>query len=160
MIATIFSEILESCRFCRIFSKVDNDYILFFFTLGYFGLLLPPNNPMPSLWQMIWTALAEELCWRVLIQNELELRWKGNVPNKNPSSCPLISFIQKADFSVSKANLLISAFFALAHLFTQPLIPALLTFFPSLIFGDLWTKHRSLWLCAGMHFWYNLMFFS
>ena len=42
-------------------------------------------------------------------------------------------------------------------LFT-PLMAAL-TFFPSLAFGALWTRHRSLWLCAAVHFWYNLLFF-
>ena len=55
--------------------------------------------------------------------------------------------------------LLASALFALSHLPTHTPLMAALTFFPSLTFGALWTRHRSLWLCAAVHFWYNLLFF-
>ena len=55
--------------------------------------------------------------------------------------------------------LLTSALFALSHLPTHTPLMAALTFFPSLAFGALWTRHRSLWLCAAVHFWYNLLFF-
>ncbi len=58
------------------------------------------------------------------------------------------------------ANIAVSALFALAHAFTQAPVMAALTFIPSIGLGILWSRHRSLWLCAGMHAWFNFLFWS
>ena len=86
-------------------------------------------------------AVTEELAYRALLQRQLE----QCVPGK---------------WGLFTGGMLMtSALFALSHLPTHTPLMAALTFFPSLAFGALWTRHRSLWLCAAVHFWYNLLFF-
>lgn len=112
------------------------------FALGCAGFFFNPG-PMPPFWRLASAALAEELTWRALLQQEADLRWPGNLGASG----------------LTKGNVLISLCFVAAHAVTQPLLMAALTFFPSLALGWLWTRHGSLWLCAGLHFWYNLAFF-
>ncbi|MEW5774437.1 MAG: JDVT-CTERM system glutamic-type intramembrane protease [Thermodesulfobacteriota bacterium] len=57
------------------------------------------------------------------------------------------------------ANLLASAAFALVHLASHPPLWAGLVFLPSLCFGLAWDRHRSLLLCALLHFLYNFLLF-
>ncbi|MDE5831688.1 MAG: CPBP family intramembrane metalloprotease [Desulfovibrio sp.] len=110
--------------------------------LAFLGLLFPAR-PMPDGWSAIaWFILApflEELTWRTIIQNELA-RFLGN----------------GAFFGL--ANLLASVGFATAHFAVAPGLMSTLTFFPSLIFGGVWTKFHSTWLCGLLHLWYNFVF--
>lgn len=113
------------------------------FVLGGAGLFFSPG-PMPPLWRLACAALAEEATWRALLQREAEARWPGGFGGA----------------VLTRGNILVSLLFAAAHAVTQPVLMAVLTFFPSLVLGALWTRHGSLWLCAGLHFWYNLVFFA
>ena len=79
---------------------------------------------------------AEELTWRAIMQNELARL----LPGKGP---------------LTRANLITSLAFAAAHMLAAPKLMSLLTFFPSLCFGALWSQFRSLWLCCLLHLWYN-----
>lgn len=108
--------------------------------LGCVGLPFAPG-PMPPPWRLALAALTEELAYRALMQEQLE--------EMTPS--------RRGLFTVG--NGLASGIFALSHLPTHSPLMACLTFFPSLVFGALWTRHRSLWLCAAVHAWYNLLFF-
>lgn len=108
--------------------------------LGVAGLPFQ-GGVMPPPWRLASVAITEELAYRVLLQQQLEQMVKG----------------RRGLFTAG--CLLASVVFALSHLPTHPPIMAGLTFFPSLAFGAIWTRHRSLWLCAVLHFWYNLAFF-
>ena len=108
--------------------------------LGVAGLPFQ-GGVMPPPWRLASVAITEELAYRVLLQQQLEQMMKG----------------RRGLFTAG--CLLASVVFALSHLPTHPPIMAGLTFFPSLAFGAIWTRHRSLWLCAVLHFWYNLAFF-
>ena len=57
------------------------------------------------------------------------------------------------------ANVLTSLLFVAAHLFHNPPVWALLVFFPSLIFGYLKERHRTLLSPILMHGFYNLGFY-
>ncbi|HIW77642.1 MAG TPA: CPBP family intramembrane metalloprotease [Candidatus Bilophila faecipullorum] len=108
--------------------------------LGLAGLPFSPG-PMPPFWRLVLTAMTEETVYRALLQEQLEQMLPGR---RGP---------------LTTGALIASAIFALSHLPTHTPLMACLTFFPSLIFGVLWTRHRSLWLCAAMHCWYNVAFF-
>lgn len=108
--------------------------------LGLAGLPFSPG-PMPPFWRLVLTALTEETAYRALLQEQLEQMLPGR---RGP---------------VTAGALIASAIFALSHLPTHTPLMACLTFFPSLVFGALWTRHRSLWLCAALHCWYNVAFF-
>jgi len=62
-------------------------------------------------------------------------------------------------FGISLANILTSSLFALSHLFNQEPFWALLTFFPSLIFGYFKDRHNNLLSCISLHIFYNLGFY-
>lgn len=96
----------------------------------------PPKNPDALLW-FVCAPFVEELTWRAILQNELALYLPGGVP-------------------FSRANIISSGAFAGAHLAVNISLMSALTFFPSLLFGLLWTKFRSTILCACLHLWYNL----
>ncbi len=108
-------------------------------SLGYLGLLLPrrsfPDSPGALVW-FVLAPFAEELTWRAIMQNELARL----LPGKGP---------------LTRANLITSLAFAAAHMLAAPKLMSLLTFFPSLCFGALWSQFRSLWLCCLLHLWYN-----
>lgn len=108
--------------------------------LGAVGLPFSPG-PMPPFWRLILTAVTEEIAYRALLQEQLEQMLPGRRG------------------SLTAGTLIASGIFALSHLPTHTPIMACLTFFPSLAFGALWTRHRSLWLCAAVHCWYNMAFF-
>lgn len=107
---------------------------------GSIGFLFVPG-PMPTVWRLLFSAFAEELAFRVLLQETIEEQW--------PLRIGVLTF----------GNGVVSLLFALAHLFTQFPTQALLTFFPSLMLGILWSRHHSLFLCWGVHVLYNLIFF-
>ena len=107
--------------------------------LGCVGLLLPrrpfPGAPGALAW-FVLAPFAEEFAWRAIMQNELA----GLLPGRG---------------LLTRANLLTSLAFAGAHALAAPKLMSLLTFFPSLCFGALWSRFRSLWLCGLLHLWYN-----
>lgn len=83
--------------------------------------------------------LLEEVTWRALCQAELE-KYLGGTWGL-----------------FSHANMLTSGLFALTHGFFAPHVLSLLTFFPSLCIGLLWTRFRSTLLCALLHGYYNAL---
>ena len=149
-VAAIFAEaaedVLGSLRPERLRRAWRDGWTGLAFALGLAGLCFDPGVA-PPLWRVAFTALTEELTYRVLLQSQLERL----VPGELRLSC--------ARHTLSRGGLLASVLFALSHLAAQPPLMALLTFFPSVAFAVLWTRHRSLWLCAGLHFWYNGLFF-
>lgn len=107
---------------------------------GLTGLWLPGKSLPVLAWDIAWFFCApfvEELTWRAIVQNEICRCFPGGRP-------------------FSYANLAASALFALCHFALAPSLMAALVFFPSLVFGLLWTKFHSTWLCGIMHCWYNL----
>ncbi|MEG2140906.1 MAG: JDVT-CTERM system glutamic-type intramembrane protease [Bilophila sp.] len=112
---------------------------------GCIGLLYPPSATVPAVWRLVLSAFSEELTFRALIQEQLETTL--------PSGSPLLRRI-----GIVPANLLVSVLFALAHLPAQSVLAALSTFFPSLMFGLIWTRSRSLWLCTFLHIYYNILY--
>jgi len=114
--------------------------------LGLLGLLVPKQQDVDIL-LLLRMAFIEELVFRFLLQEQLE-------------KCNLAKLKLFEHFTISHANIFTSLLFALTHLINHSPIEALLTFFPSLIFGALWTQYRALVGCALLHFFYNLMFFS
>ncbi len=63
---------------------------------------------------------------------------------------------QPSDCLISRANLSTSILFALAHLWQHNVAHALLVFWPSLVFGHLYERYRSLAAPIAVHSWYNL----
>ncbi|WP_279062298.1 JDVT-CTERM system glutamic-type intramembrane protease [Bilophila wadsworthia] len=137
----VWREIRESLDIGRFVGSFRDRWVWLAFLLGGIGLLFPSGG-LPPLWRLAFAAMTEELAYRALLQRQLE----QCVPGKWGL--------------FTGGMLLTSALFALSHLPTHTPLMAALTFFPSLAFGALWTRHRSLWLCAAVHFWYNLLFFS
>ena len=111
------------------------------FALGIIGVFYTAAF-QPSLFRLCFAACTEELTWRTLAQNQCE-----EITDS------------KQFLGISYGNYLCSSLFAMMHLFTQAPIAALSTFFPSLIFGLIWTRFKSTWLCALLHIWYNIVFF-
>lgn len=136
----LWRDIRESLSIGRFTGSFRDRLVWLAVLLGGIGLLFPAGN-MPPLWRLASAALTEELAYRALLQRQLEQCVPG------------------AWGPFTGGMLLASALFALSHLPTHSPLMAALTFFPSLVFGSLWTRHRSLWLCAAVHFWYNLLFF-
>ncbi|MBR5883067.1 MAG: CPBP family intramembrane metalloprotease [Mailhella sp.] len=125
------------------------------FLAGVIGLFFSPQSAGLSLPALLMAALLEEAAFRALLQNYAEAwlaqKKKGEA---NEKKCPrhyLLSI-------VTPGNLAVSLLFAVVHALTQSPLMAALTFFPSLAMGILWTRHRSLWLCTGLHAWYNALF--
>lgn len=137
----VWRDIRESLGRGRFVGSFRDRWVWLAFLLGGIGLLFPSGG-LPPLWRLAFAAMTEELAYRALLQRQLE----QCVPGKWGL--------------FTGGMLLTSALFALSHLPTHTPLMAALTFFPSLAFGALWTRHRSLWLCAAVHFWYNLLFFS
>lgn len=128
-------------------------YILAALCLSPVGWFLPSSSIAPVLWWLLLTALAEEVFFRAVIQDNLgtwltklfpanaiaQERWKDRLPGT--------------------ANIITSTAFASMHLFTHPPAWALATFAPSLIYGLLWDRHKSIVLCWAIHAVYNLSYF-
>ncbi|MDF0667025.1 MAG: JDVT-CTERM system glutamic-type intramembrane protease [Nitrospira sp.] len=106
-----------------------------------------PVHPIPvvQVWSLgfvsvaVWYPLWEELLFRGLLQGELiERGWI------RPWLCGL-----------SGANISVSLFFAVFHLWSHRPIWAVLVFFPSLVFGLLRDRFGSTVPSILMHMWYN-----
>lgn len=115
--------------------------ILIAFLLGGIGHFFHPLDKT-SVPKLIWIAFMEELTWRVLIQEQLNMLMHS-----------------KKFHSVSASCIVTSALFALFHLFQQSAAMAALVFFPAMVFGMLWDAYKNPYVCIGMHFWYNFTFF-
>jgi len=120
------------------------DYLFYLFMfLGCIALLLPTPALTPALWILGTMALAEETLFRYIIQERLNKLFRYRM---------YLGII-------GPANILTSLLFVLAHIFSQPITWALATFFPSMVFGITWDRHKSLLACFCLHFFYNICFF-
>lgn len=81
--------------------------------------------------------IVEELIFRGILQPWIAQQWPHTV------------------FTLSVANLITSCIFALLHLFTHPILWALATFFPSLIFGYSLERHKTILAPILLHISYN-----
>lgn len=133
--------ILRSLGFDPLIKGLTSPLFVICALLGLLGACFPAP-PLPGAKsQFIWFLAApflEEFTWRTLLQGGLE------------------RFLPCSPFPFTQANIISSAAFALAHVLLAPVLMAALTFFPSLLFGLLWTKFHSTWLCGLLHLWYNL----
>lgn len=120
------------------------DPIFFLFlSFGFVGMYVPSPDIKLSLGWLFSKALIEELFFRFLLQEGVDrllgYRWRIG---------PL-----------SLANFLASLTFACLHLINQPANWALLTFVPSLAFGYIWQRYRSVVPGTFIHFIYNACLF-
>lgn len=142
---TLLSGVLSAFGWQRCVAGLRDRLFWLAVLAGGIGLLYAPTAS-PAFWRLVLSGFSEELTFRALVQEQLDatLRFSGS---------PLLRRI-----GIVPANLLVSLGFALAHLPTQSIPAALSTFFPSLIFGLIWTRTRSLWLCAALHIYYNVLY--
>ncbi|NOS78428.1 MAG: JDVT-CTERM system CAAX-type protease [Nitrospira sp.] len=120
---------------------------------AFFGVLplLVAVQPVP--WQRmlsvaflmaaVWQPIVEELLFRGCLQGVLASRAWG----------------RRKVIWISAANLLTSIIFIGAHIPTHPLIWALLTLFPSLVFGILRDRSGSVVPPIVLHIFYNTGYF-
>lgn len=100
---------------------------------------------------------AELLLYTCLIYPVLEeMAFRGFVQT---SLLERLAVARRAWLGLSVANVLTSAMFAVAHMFNQPLLWALVVFFPSLVFGYFRDRSDSVWPAILLHCWYNAGFF-
>ena len=112
-------------------------------SLGAIGWLLGPVATQLTWKVLLVKALTEELLFRFLLQETIDQFLKRRF-RLGP---------------ISLANAVTSVLFAAAHLFSQSPAWALLTFFPSLVFGLCWDRYRSVIPCWLVHFFYNFCLF-
>lgn len=87
---------------------------------------------------LILAPAAEELFFRGVLQEWLERR------------------MAQAFFVITAANISVSAVFAVFHLWGGNPVHAFAVFFPSLVFGTLYSQYRSVMPCVLCHAFYNL----
>lgn len=141
----VTEDLVSSLSFSKFLNGLFSPFVGVSFFVGLFGIFFDATV-FPSLWRLMIGAIVEELAFRTLIQRELE------------SLVPGI-FFSRISIVISYGCLMSSVLFAVLHIFSSPPHLALLTFFPSLIMGAIWTKFRSTWLCALLHLWFNVVFF-
>ncbi len=114
-----------------------------FLSFGFVGLYVPSPDLKLSLALLFAKAFIEELFFRFLLQEGLDrfFRYGYRIG-------PL-----------SLANVLASLIFSSMHLVSQPLNWAALTFIPSLAFGYIWQRYRSVVPGTIIHFAYNAFLF-
>lgn len=120
---------------------------------AFFGVLplLVAVQPVP--WQrmlsvaflmaVVWQPIVEELLFRGCLQGVLVRR----------------VWARRTVMGISAANLMTSMLFSSAHLLTHPLLWALLTLFPSLLFGALRDRSGSVVPPIALHIFYNTGYF-
>lgn len=91
---------------------------------------------------LLFYPLVEEVLFRYLIQGEL-LRY---------------GFWRRRRLGVSRANLLTSSLFVMAHTIHQPLIAALSVMIPSLVLGYFRERYGRLSPSVGLHMGFNLAY--
>lgn len=107
--------------------------------LGFVAWAIPQPHYDASLPALAIKALAEEFFFRGGVQGVLRTR------------------LHRQWRAISLANIISSLLFCLAHLISHSPGWALAVFFPSVVFGILWDRNESIFLCAGVHFWYNAL---
>jgi uncharacterized protein len=117
----------------------------FYLVLGFgLGAFLLPEPAVLIGWNvLLLKALIEEAAFRWGLQNLLNGRFRERM---------VIG-------PLSLANLTASLAFAGLHFVHQPPLWAASVFVPSLVFGWVWDRYRSLLPCWVVHFFYNLCFF-
>ena len=113
--------------------------------------MLVPVNPLPwsRLWSLVffsvtvWQPLMEELFFRGLIQGQLGRLACG----------------RRAFLGVTPANAVTSMFFVAGHWLTHPPLWALAVLIPSLLFGAMRDRFRSLYPAIVLHSFYNAGYF-
>lgn len=115
-----------------------------FIIIGLVAWFVPARNVGISWEGLLAKALLEELLFRGVLQETLDRSLFGRRRIIGP---------------LGWANLTVSLCFAGAHLFRQHPLWALLTFFPSLIFGMNWDRYRSVIPGTIVHFTYNFLLF-
>lgn len=146
---------LELGLVCKInfWSKIDFYIALLMgpITLGFIWWLYPVAfNPMTvtafSLFLMIvWQPLIEELFFRGVLQGQLiQKKWFAH-----------------QYWGLSRANVLVSLLFVLAHIFAHSMLWALAVFLPSLVFGWFRDRYQCIYPALVLHSFYNavLVFF-
>ena len=108
--------------------------------LGCAGVWFSPGWA-PSWWMLVVGAVLEEAVFRGVVQPSLEERFPGRVG------------------SLTWGNVGASVVFGLSHLYAHSPLWALATVGPSLCYGVVWTRHRSVWACAAAHYLHNVFFF-
>ncbi|WP_455206650.1 JDVT-CTERM system glutamic-type intramembrane protease MrtJ [Kaarinaea lacus] len=88
---------------------------------------------------VVWYPVLEEILFRGAIQ--------GSLVSK--------PFGQKKVIGLTGANWITSLVFALAHLWYQPALWAILIIFPSLLYGFFRDRHASIYPCIVLHAFYN-----
>ena len=92
---------------------------------------------------VVWQPIGEELLFRGCLQGLLSIREGG----------------QRSLMGISIANLLTSVVFTGAHIATHSFLWALLTLFPSLLFGVLRDRSGSVFPPIALHIIYNVGYF-
>lgn len=119
---------------------------------GLTTLLLPPVPDPPGVLPILLFALAEEIIFRMGLQQALSRPLeRASILRSLPITFPVLA--------VSPANLATSTIFCLAHLPGHPPLWALAVFVPSLVFGVMWDRHRTILPCWIIHAAYNLLYF-
>ncbi len=90
---------------------------------------------------LIFAPLVEEYLFRGLFQSMLLTRFSSSI------------------YIVSYANIITSIIFSLSHLFYNTLLHSVLVFFPSMVFGILYDRSRSIIPSVITHFVYNINIF-
>lgn len=117
--------------------------------LGMIGVLAVQPLPRHAIWSLpflsvaLWQPLVEELLFRGIVQGHV-LQSIGR---------------QKRWIGLSLPNVLTSLLFALAHLVGHSLSWSLLAFVPSLCFGFVRDRFRSVYPSITLHAFYNTGYF-
>ena len=132
------------CKSSRLWAFLFEIRFYWVLGTGFVAWIFPqPTYAMP--WSvLIVLALVEEAVFRAGLQYCLN-HWF-----KNKYIFPGLSY----------ANLLVALVFVCAHLVHHPQFWAVLTFFPSLIFGWAWDRYSNLLPCWLLHFFYNFLYFN
>lgn len=101
----------------------------------------PVARPLVFASLVLVYPVLEEIVFRGLLQPAIAVRLSGRWR------------------SLTVANLLTSLLFAGLHLFFKTPVWALLTFFPSLVFGYFRERHAGIGSPVLLHIWYNLGYF-
>ncbi len=125
-----------------VYSFTDPIFYLFL-SFGFIGLYVPsPDLKLSFMWLLV-KAFIEEVFFRFLLQEGIDrfFRYGYRIG-------PL-----------SLANILASLTFSCMHLINQPASWAFLTLIPSLAFGFIWQRYRSVVPGTIIHFAYNAFLF-
>jgi membrane protease YdiL (CAAX protease family) len=129
---------------------------LFFFALllAPAGMLLPAPVAGVNAYLLLLMALAEEIIFRAVVQKTLGAWMAARDRAERHARSGWRILVP------SRANLVASALFSLLHLFSHPPLWAMAVFLPSLVYGILWDRYKSVLPCWIVHAAYNLAYFN